>query len=473
MRNRDVTYQQRLQSALTSHILRGVRDPWRPAWHLSAPIGYLYPPGGFCYYQGRYQLFYQWDPFSQEEGRCCWGHINSPDLLRWYVQPPPLLPGEIYDRDGCTSGSVIAKGGDLHLIYTGNVNLPQGLKISHQCMAIRDHRHVWNKQGLVVELPEGYGAQMRDPKVWLHLGKYYLLLGAQTQERQGQVLLYRSGDLKGWELLGAIAGCGMGVPSDFGYMWESPELFELEEQHFLLCCPHGICGQGTGDQAYVDARAGYFCGDFDYEQAQYTHGSFHELDWGFDFYAPQTCEDEQGRRLMLGWLANPLEESHDHPSCQAGWAHCMSMVRELVAKGDKLYQRPLVEYQKLRDEQKSWQGQAQPGDHFWVEQAEIQLSPQGRFFLEIRGQLRIHYQEGRLVLERKHWLDERWQTRSWLGDVERLELFFDHSTLEIFINQGEAVMSSRFYARENPAELIVQQGTPGLSYWPLKSFSIF
>ncbi|MFR0949472.1 MAG: hypothetical protein ACLSFT_02160 [Ruminococcus callidus] len=30
--------------------------------------------------------------------------------------------------------------------------------------------------------------------------------------------------------------------------------------------------------------------------------AFEEYDHGFDFYAPQTYTDRQGRRILIGWL---------------------------------------------------------------------------------------------------------------------------------------------------------------------------
>ncbi len=43
-------------------------------------------------------------------------------------------------------------------------------------------------------------------------------------------------------------------------------------------------------------------GQFDYETGKFTHGAFSELDAGFEFYAPQTMEAPDGRRLLVGWM---------------------------------------------------------------------------------------------------------------------------------------------------------------------------
>ena len=60
---------------MTSQILRDARryeeekerkiaaEP-RPAFHLSARVGWMNDPNGFSYYKGEYHMFYQYHPFS-------------------------------------------------------------------------------------------------------------------------------------------------------------------------------------------------------------------------------------------------------------------------------------------------------------------------------------------------------------------------------------------------------------------------
>lgn len=56
-------------------------------------------------------------------------------------------------------------------------------------------------------------------------------------------------------------------------------------------------------------------GQYDIDNLTMNHGDFHELDHGFDFYAPQTFIDEQGRRILIGWMGLP---DTNYPSDEDG-----------------------------------------------------------------------------------------------------------------------------------------------------------
>jgi sucrose-6-phosphate hydrolase SacC (GH32 family) len=60
--------------------------------------------------------------------------------------------------------------------------------------------------GPVLPLPEGYTGHVRDPKVWQHEGRWYMVLGAQDRQKRGKVLLFSSADLHQWTNEGEIAG---------------------------------------------------------------------------------------------------------------------------------------------------------------------------------------------------------------------------------------------------------------------------
>ena len=71
---------------------------------------------------------------------------------------------------------------------------------------------------------------------------------------------------------------------------------------------------------------------------------FQELDRGFDFYAPQTMVDPDGRRILVGWMGLP---EIDLPTDKNGWAHCLTLPRELSVRNGKLIQQPVQELQAL------------------------------------------------------------------------------------------------------------------------------
>jgi beta-fructofuranosidase len=70
-------------------------------------------------------------------------------------------------------------------------------------------------------------------------------------------------------------------------------------------------------------------GAFDYDRATFDHGALHELDAGFEFYAPQTTLAADGRRILIGWMGVPDGEEMLQPTRTQGWIHQMTCPREL------------------------------------------------------------------------------------------------------------------------------------------------
>lgn len=102
------------------------------------------------------------------------------------------MPDEEYDRNGCYSGSAVDNNGTLTLCYTGNVKFSDGSRTAWQCLATENADGTFSKLGPVLPLPEGYTGHVRDPKVWQHEGRWYMVLGAQDRQKHGKVLLFSS-----------------------------------------------------------------------------------------------------------------------------------------------------------------------------------------------------------------------------------------------------------------------------------------
>ncbi|QNK33064.1 sucrose-6-phosphate hydrolase [Serratia sp. JUb9] len=452
--------------ALMQGQTRAAADPHRPLWHLAPSVGLLNDPNGFIQHNGVYHLFYQWNPLACDHSRKCWGHWQSRDLLHWQHQPVALLPDACYDSHGCYSGSAVATDDKIMLVYTGNVKFPDGSRTAYQCLAQEDERGEYRKLGPVLPLPDGYSGHVRDPKVWRHGQHWYMVLGARDLQDRGKVLLLRADDLRQWTLLGEIAGSQLNGLGDFGYMWECPDLFPLAQRDVLICCPQGLAAQ---QERYLNVyQAGYFVGELDYSTARFSHGEFHELDAGFEFYAPQTTLAADGRRLLVGWMGVPDQDEQQQPTTRYGWLHTMTFLRELTLRDGKLYQQPVAELQQLRGELSRWQGAADDAPPLAIDSAELRLTPHGPFRAGFGDAMQLTWDGERLTLTRNNLRSGAPEHRYWRGGLRELQLLFDRSSVEIFINQGEAVMSSRYFPGEPPILQLHGDAPLALQYWPLR-----
>ncbi|MCD7036456.1 sucrose-6-phosphate hydrolase [Metabacillus sp. GX 13764] len=436
-------------------------DPYRLSFHIQPPSGLLNDPNGLVYFKGQYHVFYQWNPYETNHGAKYWAHMASPDLVNWEELPIALTPSEPYEKNGCYSGSAIVNDGRLYLFYTGNVKNEAGERETYQCMAVSEDGIHFEKKGPVINLPEEYTAHFRDPKVWKKEDKWYMVLGAQTLEKKGAAVLFSSRDLENWKHIGKIAGSGMNGLGDFGYMWECPDLFPLDGKEILLISPQGLKPEGFQYQNLF--QSGYFIGQLDEKKESFAHGAFAELDRGFDFYAPQTMHDHKGRRILFAWMGMTDEQEPYQPTVSYHWIHALTLPRELHVKGGKLIQTPVEELRALRRNEMKKEvrieaEKATLSDAACV-RAEILLEDirldGNSLTISLREHafLKFNVTEGTLQVERPDFKDGQPETRSCLLEkLEKLHLFLDTSSAEIFVNGGEEVFTLRYFpSPENEA----------------------
>ena len=303
-----------------------------PAFHVTGDGGWINDPNGLIYYNGQYHAFFQYHPHGIKWGPMHWGHVVSSDLTNWEYLPIALTPGDDCDKNGCFSGSAIVHGGKLWLVYTGFVENEGGESIrQHQCLAESSDGITFRKHGVVIgegDLPEGYApCDFRDPKVWLHGGVFWCIVAARKQEGRGRILLYKSEDLFKWEFVSDLLGT-----DSAGTMIECPDYNEA--LGYLLYCEQF---QPSENGVHLNVHTSRFCvGKIDYESGRFKEASRGIVDWGFDFYAPQTFA---GKDVVMGWL-NMWDRNV--PSEQYGFAGMLTVPRRVFVKDGRLQQAPIV-----------------------------------------------------------------------------------------------------------------------------------
>lgn len=443
-------------------------DYYRLKYHIMPPVGLLNDPNGFVQINDEYHLFYQFHPFDTKHGLKYWAHVKSKDLVNWVECPIALAPSEWYETHGCYSGSGINDNGVLTLIYTGNVKDENGNRETYQCLVTSEDGVNFKKyenNPVIYNQPEGYTRHFRDPKVWKKDEIWYMVIGAQTINNEGKVLLFKSVDLKDWSLVGDTAGSGLNDLGYFGYMWECPDLFSLKGKDILIASPQGL--ESKGDLYNNIYQSGYFVGKLKYDSGRLIHGEFTELDRGFEFYAPQTTLDNKGRRILIAWMGLPEEENH--PTTEHGWIHTMTIPRVLELVGDKIYQKPVEEFKSLRKNEMFYQDITIDNDVIELENIngavlelliEFQVEDAAEYGVKLRTS-EDGSEETVLFYNRESEKFEfnREKSGRALSGIRRCQLedrktlklnvFMDRSSIEVFINDGEEVFSSRIYPDKN------------------------
>ena len=439
---------------------------WSTRFHIMPPVGWLNDPNGLCYYNGDYHFFFQYAPFDAKGGLKFWGHMKSRDMLHWTYEGVPLFPDSPYDCHGVYSGSAFTEDGQMELFYTGNVKLDgdydyvsDGREANVIYTASQDGIHFTAKKCLLTsaDYPEDYTRHVRDPKVFRENGRYYMLLGGRKKNDAGAALLYESADKMHWTLKEEFQ-----TADTFGYMWECPDLFSLDENKVLSVSPQGLAREAFKNQNVY--QSGYFLLK---DGKTPSADMFVEWDMGFDFYAPQTFLDEKGRRILVGWAGLPdVEAEYQNPTVALGWQHVLTTPRELSVRNGRVVQTPVEEVAALRKKEipvECGKEMEISGGCFDLELTVFSDAPM-RITLE--KECVIGYQNGVFTLEFQSGADTdigcgRKTRRARIEHLREVRILSDESLLEIYVNGGETVFTTRYYPNRDNRSIRVEADGPG------------
>lgn len=456
---------------------RGIQlSKWREDFHIQTVTGLMNDPNGFSYFNNKWHLFYQWFPYGPVHGMKHWYHVESEDLMHWKNLGIALYPDTFCENKGCFSGCGFVKDDILYLVYTGNHKDENNIRHPYQLVAKMD------KDGNITKIPDpiikeqpGYTEHQRDPKLIFNKedGYYYILLGAQRDNKTGCFLLYKSKEIEsGWEFYSELKVEGF---EDFGYMVECPDLEKIGEDWVLLFSPQGL--EPKGDEFQNKFNNTYLVGSMDFEHATFTpkDGVLRELDRGFDFYAAQCAYQNKYEdcAVLVGWFG--CSDYSYPPTEEEGYVGLQTLPRELFVEGAKLRQRSPRNFRKLRgdtfiksltrprDEDivqtnmtrsaiyhirnlddshlkiQLWKGTSTSG-------LVLEYHPETKMFVMDKGGLK-HPTNTEFGTVRKIYLE---------NGLSMLDIYQDRSSVECFINEGEYVMSVRVFPEEDEKGLIIQ-----------------
>ena len=328
-------------------------DPSFPALHIRPRRGWLNDPNGICRIDGRYHVFFQYNPNAPVHGDVHWGHVSSADLLGWREEPVALRPrpGAV-DAGGCWSGCVVDDDGVPTAVYTGvpHTAADAGVVLARSDRTLREWRQ---DDRLQAGPPDDPGlSEARDPFVFTAYGHRYAIQGAGSTTGAPAVLLYGCDDLSAWTELDQLLTAADPIAADVAAanIWECPNLFRLGDRWVLL-----LSLWRSVDGEYVLSGVRYLLGDLvPHERGlRFRPSSGGLLDDGPTFYAPQILVEED-RVLLWGWAWEGASRRPDEIEA-AGWAGVLTYPRELYLDGVDLASRPAAELTRLRRESIDWQ----------------------------------------------------------------------------------------------------------------------
>lgn len=448
--------------------------PFRTKFHIMPPVGWLNDPNGLCQFKGVYHVYFQYSPLSVNGGGGYWGHCTSTDLLHWEYKDPVLTTDIPEDRSGVYSGSALIENGRMYLFYTGNVKLPGNYdyidegRVSTQILVESEDGQKMSEKVKILgmdDYPQDITQHVRDPKVWKEGGCYYMVLGARVRawdeegnrRDKGAALIYVSEDKRNWKIYQELTS-----EKAFGYMWECPDIFWLGSEKILSYCPQGL---ETQDEKFQNIyQSGYSV----LSHSGNPEETFREWDMGFDFYAPQSFEADDGRRILIGWAGMPdMSETHRNLSVANGWQHCLTIPCELEYREEKVFRMPVRELFDLE-----WkEAAAENGRYHWEgKTVKLTVGEIGGDKTEIRigsaeNGMTISSEENLVVISFSDMSGNpsrcgggrRRRAGRTEGQVEELLIIIDSSIVEIFVNGGETVFTTRLYLENAERDINVSE----------------
>ena len=411
--------------------------------HFKAPNCWINDPNGFIWYKGQYHLFYQCFPYSAHWGRMHWGHAVSKDLVNWEEKGIALFPSKTDDRSGCFSGSAIEYKDKMYIYYTGvnyteedpeNINCCINDKFTAAQLMITSEDgmkfdNITDKKTVIPPIEDkkiGDKNHTRDPKVWRGKDAWYMVLGS-TVDKNGRLLFYKSSDLKTWQYLNYCEKDG------FGWMWECPDFFEIDGKGVTIFSPMGFFNDGNG----YDSVAVCMLSSFDENTGKMELSENYQLfDYGIDLYAPQSTADEDGNRVVIAWARMPEAVITE----KGEWCGMMCIPRIVDIKNNHVYIRPHTNVKnsfitKLSAPKKSGymlkttlkNGESINVGGYVIKRENDKITTDRSEVFNIKGNYR-------LIAETPV-----------INDGYELEIYVDEHLVEVFINNGEYVISNVVY----------------------------
>ncbi len=462
-------------------------EKYRPQFHFTPEKNWANDPNGLVFYEGEYHLFYQYNPYGDKWGHMSWGHAVSNNMLHWKHLPIAIeeyLDPQTNDSTMIFSGTAVVdknntsglcEGKDcLIALYTSNLHRDNKGLTQHQSLAYsNDKGRTWKRydKNPILDIQR---KDFRDPKVFWYAPQQKWVMALVVPDLY-KVQLYQSKNLLQWDLMSEFGKAG-----DTTRVWECPDLYQLpvENESGKSKWVLSLSGGHPAGPTFVGMQ--YFVGEFDGTTFSSTQTGAKYIDYGKDFYAGIVYNNVNDRTVMIGWINN-WTYANQVPT--SPWRGAFSLPRQLslTKKNDDYFL-----LQKTIDEAKSLRGEEiKDLEKFNGGSLEIELEWSGAdgTILELFSNrdektiiatrdniLFVNRAESGIVNFQPDFASSDQVSTDSTNQKISLHIFVDQSIIEVFMNGGEASITSQvFPTGENTIRIPMKENVKNLKAWELKS----
>jgi fructan beta-fructosidase len=417
---------------------------------------------GLVFYQGKYHLYYQHNPYGVSFGYAVdgaqrnWGHAISTDMVHWQELPDAIYPHSYGDYvwsgsaaiDWANTGGF--KTGTNDVIVAAFFSLARG-----ECIAYSNDRGLtfteYTNNPVVVNATVG-----RDPHIlWYAPSNYWVM--AVYDETGGQVIsFYTSPNLRQWTYRSKILG-----------FYECPDFYQMP-----------VDGN-TNNMQWVlsDGSSGYMLGKFNGVTFTPTTAKMPGNN-GSGFYAAQTFTEMPAgdrRRVRIGWaqmsmLGMPYSQMLFFPT---------ELTLRTLPAGVRLCSTPIAEITNAVANTYSWTNLTLNPDYnplagirgqLFDVQAQFSSSSAQAISFNLCGVAVTYFPAAQQIT-----CNGNTQTLAPLNGIVTIEMITDRQSVEIFGNSGQLYMpmGSTSYSPTNNLSSLTSQGAStvfnSLKVYKLKS----
>ena len=443
------------------------REQYRPLYHHTPAYGWMNDPNGMFFKDGVWHLYFQHNPYGSQWENMTWGHSTSTDLIHWTFQGDPVQPdawGSIFSGSSVVDKNNTAGFGENAIValYTSaGENQTQSMAYS------TDNGKTFTKYDgnpiITSNVPD-----FRDPHMFWNedIKKWNMILAAGQQMN-----IYSSDNLKDWKFessFGAEYGSHGGV-------WECPDLMKMkvrgtDKEKWMLVCNINPGGPSGGSATQ------YFVGDFDGHK--FTCESKPEvtkwMDYGKDHYATVTFDNApNGRHVALAWMSN-WQYANQVPTLQYRSAN--SIPRDLG-----LFEYKGNTYCSVTPSEEITAARSKKPSKSLSEACEIVVNLKGDATITLSNS------KGEKVVMTYKAKDETFSmdrtlsgktdfssdfaaitTAPVYGKMNKLRIFIDKSSIEVFDNDGKMAMTNLVFPTKPYDKVTIKGKTKKYAVYKLK-----